>query len=78
MNLAYLQTKISGVFLGFWISKICIFLVMVTTAVFLGLLDNAVFLSVLYFQQYFWVQFYSPVTPVNTVLHDYHIVLYFY
>ena len=30
-----------------------------------------------YFTVFFWVQFYSPSTSVNTILHHYHTVLKF-
>ena len=59
MDLAYLQTGISGVFFGFWISKICTFLELLRAAVFFfGLLDKCcifkcfIFLTVFFGSSY--------------------------
>ena len=52
---------------------------LVTAAVFFGLLKKCCISKCCIFSKvFFWVQFYSLGTSINTVLHYYHIVLNFY
>ena len=78
VDLAYLQTGISGVFcwvlnfqnlyfFGYWSQLLYFF----------GLLNKSCILKCFIFQQYFWVQFYSPGASIIMGLYYYHIMLDF-
>ena len=81
MDLAYLQTGISGLFLGFELQKHVSFRgELIIDVVFWGACQIfAVSLSVFFFLTvHFGSSFIHQLTSVNTVLHYYHTVLNFY
>ena len=79
VDLAYLQTGISGVFLGVLNFENLYFLgVLVTAPVFFGLLNKRCILkSFICSTVSFWFQFYSPGASIIIGLHYYPIILDF-
>ena len=76
--MAYLQTGISGVFLGFEFQESVFFWVLVTAAVFFWLFNKSYILKCFKFSKvFFWVQFYSSGTSIIIGFHYYQIMLDF-
>ena len=80
MNLAYLQTGISGVFFGVLNFKNLYFLgTGHSCCIFFGLLQNksCILKCFIFSAVFFWVQFYPPGASIIIGLHYYHIMLDF-
>ena len=79
MDLAYLQTGISGVFWGVLNFENLYFVEYLSPLLyFFGLLNKTCILKCFIFSTvFFWVQFYSPGASMIMGLHYYHIMLDF-
>ena len=79
VDLAYVQTEISGAFLGFEFQIYVFFWVLITPEVLFGLLNIcSIFKCFRVSTVFFGVQFHSTAPSVNTDLHYCHIAFNIY